>query len=220
MKCATQTYVLLLFLLLFRGAFAQSAQQKFDASPQRISFMLQNNIGYDRMFRVEGPGIAFGFSMDNNEKAAHTWPVGSQLFFSQDGEKRGDLLFTLKAEDAGKTLVTFPGTQEQASVPAQEQPAPASSKKPQVTLFLRNNSIGFRKLSLISYAPGEKGNGTYVFTLAPYASSRREFLVGTKLYFASPEQVDLVMSGKSLDTNKPFLIVQQEQQGKTFDIFE
>jgi hypothetical protein len=91
---------------------------------------------------------------------------------------------------------------------------------PSVTLHFRNNRIGFRKVALISYAPGETGNGASIFTLAPYASTRRSFPAGTRVYFADGNQVDQVMSGKSINGQKPFLVVQPENHGETFDIFE
>jgi hypothetical protein len=42
------------------------------------------------MFLVEGPGIAYGFSMNRRETTPKNWPVGASLYYSRDGEQRGN----------------------------------------------------------------------------------------------------------------------------------
>ncbi|MBD0260786.1 MAG: hypothetical protein ICV83_34130 [Cytophagales bacterium] len=213
----------LLFALLCGTARAQTSPQPLAGSAPRVAFMLKNNLGYHRMFLVEGPGIAYGFTMGRRETTPKNWPVGSTLYFSPDGVKRGELIFTLTAGDAGKTLLTFPDEASPGGRAATREARLVSAPRTEaktVTLHFRNNRIGFRKVALISYAPGETGNDASVFTLAPYASTRRSFPAGTRIYFADGKQVDQVMSGKSINGQKPFLVVAPEDHGETFDIFE
>ena len=193
-------------LLMSISLFAQT-------SPQRIAFVLKNTLGYHRMFRVEGPGIAYGFTMNRNERTPQNWPVGSKLYFSQDGETNGPLILTVTANDAGKTLTT-----DVAEPPARVKPR-SERTADEISVRFRNNSIGFRKVALITYKPGEPGNGTSIFTLAPYAVTKRQFPIGTKVYFADDQQVSTVMNGDRIDTGKPFLIVKRSDAGLTYDIF-
>jgi hypothetical protein len=203
-------YTVFLLLLSHAPVFAQPTT--FAESPGRIAFVLKNSLGHHRMFRVEGPGIAYGFTMNRNEKTPQNWPVGSRLYFSADGEIKENLILTVVATDAGKTLLT--GMAE----------PPVITRKPVtnagILLRLRNNSLLFRKVALISYQPGETGNGTAIFTLAPLAIRRQRFPAGTRLYVASPEQVNTVMSGKRIDTEKPFLIVTPADANEAIDLFD
>ena len=212
-----------LFTLMLGAVQAQTNPQPLAGTAQRVAFMLKNNLGYHRMFLVEGPGIAYGFTMDRRETTAKNWPVGSKLYFSPDGVQRRDLIFTVTAGDAGKTLLTFPDEARRGGRSATKDPEPASAPRREagsVTLHFRNNSLGFRKVSLVSYQPGETENGASIFTLAPYAATRRSFPAGTRIYFADGKQVDQVMGGKSISAQEPFLVVQQGQHGETFDIFD
>ena len=69
------------------------------ANPGRVSFMLKNTLGYHRMFLVQGPGIAYGFTMDKHKTTPKNWPVGTNLHFSQDGETSTGLILTVTAAD-------------------------------------------------------------------------------------------------------------------------
>ncbi len=215
--------LLALFTLLHGAGQAQTGPQPLAGSAPRVAFMLKNNLGYHRMFLVEGPGIAYGFTMGRRETTPKNWPVGASLYYSSDGVKRGERIFTLTAGDAGKTLLTFPDETRSGGRAATKAARLVSAPRPEektVTLHFRNNSIGFRKVSLISYAPGTTENGTVVVTLAPYASTRRSFPAGTRVYFADGKQVDQVMSGNSINGQKPFLVVEPADHGETFNIFE
>jgi hypothetical protein len=88
----------------------------------------------------------------------------------------------------------------------------------QVTFKLRNNSILPAKITVISYRPDEKGNGTTAFVTMPYGTRTYKFPVGTKIYLASQEQVNTVMSGTKISDQPPFLIVKKEDKNKTFNI--
>lgn len=183
--------------------------------------MLKNTLGYQRMFRVEGPGMAYGFTMNKREIVPCTWPVGSKLFFSRDGEStRGEstsgLILTVTADDAGKTLGTGVKPTETGETRTGRQ---NPSEKKLVTILLRNTSLLPRKVALISYEPGEPGNGTNVFTMVPLVGTNSfRFPVGTKLYIADTEQVNTVMKGRRIDSDKPFLTVQASDGGKSFNL--
>lgn len=184
-----------------------SAGNAVQAQTERVAFTLKNTLGYHRMFRAEGPGMAYGFTMNRNERTPKNWPVGSKLYFSKDGETNGEYILTVTAADAGKTLNTDPD-------------ANVVPTEPLITVRFRNNSALPRKVALITYKPGESGNGTNIFMMMPYATTKQRFPVGTKVYFADDKQVDVVMSGNRIDSSKPRLTVQPEHTGKAFDIFE
>lgn len=209
----TNTVICLLFVSLFTTTnFAQTPAPANGEA--RITFMLKNTLGYHRMFLVQGPGIAYGFTMNKRETVPCNWPVGSKLYFSPDGKTATGLILTVTADDEGKTLTTDTGTAEVKPAVAAVAPAPAKT----VTVKLRNASLLPRKVALISYEPGEIGNGTTIFMMGPKGARSFRFPVGTKLYTADNEQVDVVMSGKRIDSSKPFLTVKAEDAGKAFDV--
>ncbi|GAB2563615.1 hypothetical protein [Spirosoma areae] len=173
----------------------------------RVAFTLRNNLGYHRMFRAEGPGLAYGFTMNRNESTPKNWPVGGKLYYSEDGETTGALILTVTADDAGKTLLTDPKTKGHLATNT-------------VTVRFRNNSLLPHKVMIITYRPDETGNGTQGIMLMSYSSTTQKLPVGTKVYFADSRQVDVVMSGKRIDEGKPFLTVQKSDDGKSFNIFQ
>jgi uncharacterized membrane protein YphA (DoxX/SURF4 family) len=86
----------------------------------------------------------------------------------------------------------------------------------QVSFKIKNASILPRKLSVISYEPGNTGNGTQGFYLMPGMSKAFKFRAGARIYIATQKQVNVVMSGKRIDKDEPFLVVKKEDEGKTF----
>ncbi|KAB7732077.1 hypothetical protein F5984_07640 [Rudanella paleaurantiibacter] len=203
---------LLVFLLLCAEAKAQSGTS---GTPARITFLLKNTLGYHRMFLVEGPGIKYGFTMSRRETIPCNWPVGSRLYFSQDGEAKQDLILTVTRTDEGKTLFTDVASTSRRST----EPRPSVVNADRVTFRLHNPSVIPRKIALISYEPGATGNGTTIFTLPPLIGFKSfSFPVGTRLYLADSEQVNTVMSGKRIDAGKPFLTVEKEDAGQVFDV--
>lgn len=79
--------------------------------------------------------------------------------------------------------------------------------------FLNNSSLP-RGFTLVSYTPGENLNETNGFRLAPYKSVTKRYPVGTAIYVASKEEVDVVMSGARLE-GKPFITVNANDEGRT-----
>ena len=212
----TNTMFLLLVVSLFTTAVSAQTPLPANGEP-RITFMLKNTLGYSRMFLVQGPGIAYGFSMKKRQTFPCNWPVGSKLYFSQDGKTGTGLILTVSATDEGKTLTTDTGATETTPTVA-EAAAKVGAEARKVTVRLRNPSLLPQRITLISYEPGDIGNGTTGCMLAPKGTKAFRFPVGTKLYLANSEQVDVVMSGKRLDTGKPFLTVKAEDAGKAFDV--
>ncbi len=198
MKTTISFFVLLLIMSIGNAVHAQS---------ERVAFTLKNTLGYHRMFRAEGPGMAYGFTMNRNERTPKNWPVGSKLYFSKDGETNGEYILTVTAADAGKTLNTDPDVN-------------VTPTGPMISVRFRNNSALPHKVAMITYKPGESGNGTNIFMIMPYATTKQRFPVGTKVYFADDKQVDVVMSGNRIDSSNPRLTVKPEDAGKTVDIFD
>lgn len=87
-----------------------------------------------------------------------------------------------------------------------------------VRFKIRNNSVLPASLTVITYRPDEKGNGTTGFVIAPYGTKTYSFPVGTKIYLATQEQVNTVMSGKGISDQPPFLLLKKEDKNKTFNI--
>jgi hypothetical protein len=87
-----------------------------------------------------------------------------------------------------------------------------------VKMTFKNSSWLPKKFSLISYAPGESGNSTYAYWLLPGFSKTITYSVGTKVYVSNQKQVNLVMSGKRIDNDTPFLIVKESDNDKIISL--
>jgi len=87
-----------------------------------------------------------------------------------------------------------------------------------ISFKIKNKSALPEKVTLVSYRPDIEGNGTNFFVLVPLGIKILKFPVGTKLYLASNEQVNTVMSGAKISDQTPFLVVKAEDAGKVFEI--
>ena len=87
-----------------------------------------------------------------------------------------------------------------------------------IAVKLKNTSLLPKKVTIISYQPGEAGNGTNGLFLLPGSEKKLLFKEGTKIYVASSQQVDTVMSGKRIDNSPPFLTIKKEDNDKTFKL--
>jgi hypothetical protein len=94
----------------------------------------------------------------------------------------------------------------------------AQQEDQMITVTIRNSSLLPKKITVISYQPGETGNGTTGVMLWPVGSRKFKFKEGTKIYIATDEQVGTVMSGKRIDQDKPFLVVTKASEGKSFEL--
>ncbi|MFM8832902.1 MAG: hypothetical protein ACKOEV_04610 [Cytophagales bacterium] len=91
----------------------------------------------------------------------------------------------------------------------------AQSNEKAIAFKFKNTSLLPKKLTLLSYSPGEAGNGTQAFWMWPSSTKQFSFKEGTKLYKANQKQVDAVMSGSRIDNEKHFLIVTKDTAGTT-----
>ncbi len=89
---------------------------------------------------------------------------------------------------------------------------------PLISFKIKNNSLLPTKVTVISYRPDQTGNGTSGYFMPPYGTKSLKFPVGTKIYIASSEQVNTVMSGAKISDQSPFLLVKQTDAGKSFDL--
>ncbi|MGF2411314.1 hypothetical protein [Ferruginibacter sp.] len=87
-----------------------------------------------------------------------------------------------------------------------------------ITVKIKNTSILPKKVTIISYQPGETGNGTNGIFLMPGSEKKLQFKEGTKIYIANAKQVDTVMSGERIDSGVPFLTVKKEDDNKVFNL--
>ena len=85
-----------------------------------------------------------------------------------------------------------------------------------ITVKLQNSSFLPKKVTIITYQPGNDGNETLQVTMMPKAKKKLTYREGTKVYLADSRQVGVVMSGKRIDDDKPFLVIKKEDAGKTF----
>jgi hypothetical protein len=87
-----------------------------------------------------------------------------------------------------------------------------------VEIRIRNSSLLPKRITVISYQPGDSGNSTSGIFLLPGFSRKFTFEVGTKVYLANADQIGQVMGGNRIDGEKPFIVVDKASNGKTFDI--
>jgi hypothetical protein len=83
-----------------------------------------------------------------------------------------------------------------------------------VKVIFKNGTWLPKKYSFISYSPGETGNGTYAYWLLPGLTKIITYKVGTKVYLANQPQVNVVMSGKRIDNEIPFMVVKSSDNDK------
>ncbi len=94
----------------------------------------------------------------------------------------------------------------------------AQSSDEAIKFKFKNGSVFPKKLTLISYTPGDNGNGTQGFWMWPGGTKEFRFKEGTKLYMADQKQVDIVMGGNRIDNEKPFLVVTKETANQTYKL--
>ena len=122
-------------------------------------------------------------------------------------------LNTQQLKTATKAFAKIENVNDKASASETKVEVTTSSRSQLVNLLFINNSGTPRQVTLISYAPQKAGNETNGFTLAPYQKKEKQYAIGTKVYIATKGQIDLVMSGKTLQ-DEPFLTVQAGDEGR------
>jgi len=94
----------------------------------------------------------------------------------------------------------------------------AQENSKSVKVIFKNGTWLPKKYSFISYSPGETGNGTYAYWLFPGFKKTITYKVGTKVYLANQPQVNVVMSGKRIDNDIPFMIVKESDNDKVISL--
>ena len=83
-----------------------------------------------------------------------------------------------------------------------------------VKVIFKNGTWLPRNFTIITYTPGETGNGTNGYWIMPGFKKTVNYKVGTKIYLANQPQVNTVMSGKRIDSDPPFMIVKETDNEK------
>jgi hypothetical protein len=94
--------------------------------------------------------------------------------------------------------------------------AAQKSETSMIKIRIKNSSFLPKRITIVSYWPGSEGNETMQVTMLPKAEKVLRYMEGTKIYLADAKQVSIVMSGKRIDRDAPFLVVKRENAGKTF----
>jgi putative oxidoreductase len=81
---------------------------------------------------------------------------------------------------------------------------------PQVQFYLRNNSLLPKKVVFIIYQPQQEGNNTLVKWFLPFQKKKFYLPAQSRIYIATDSQVDMVMQGRRIDSDKPFIIVDEK----------
>ncbi|MEL7425086.1 MAG: DoxX family protein [Bacteroidota bacterium] len=87
-----------------------------------------------------------------------------------------------------------------------------------VSFKLKNNSLLPKKIVLIIYRPDEFGNQTRMPFFLPFGKRKYELPVGSKVFAATPKQIDLVMSGASIQNETPLVLVTPEIANATVKV--
>ena len=102
------------------------------------------------------------------------------------------------------------------SMPYQTEAITVDTSK--VQFYIKNNSILPKKVTLIIYQPQQEGNNTIVKWFLPFLKVKFDLPVKTKIYIATDAQVDTVMQGKRIDSDKPFLIMDEKINNITLQL--
>ncbi|HNR06351.1 MAG TPA: DoxX family protein [Saprospiraceae bacterium] len=89
------------------------------------------------------------------------------------------------------------------SIPYQIEVLIADSS--QIRFCLKNNSLFPKKRIFIIYQLQQGGNNTIVRWFLPFQKIQFDVPIGSKIYIAADSQVEKVMQGQRIDSDKPFL---------------
>jgi hypothetical protein len=94
--------------------------------------------------------------------------------------------------------------------------SPADIEK--VPFYLKNNRAWPRRVTFIIYQPQQEGNNTRVKWFLPFQKVKFNLPPKSKIYLATESQVDIVMQGKRIDQDPPFIIVGENLKHKTLEL--
>ena len=88
-----------------------------------------------------------------------------------------------------------------------------------VKFYLRNNRGWFRSVTIISYPPQSSEGRVESRTLIPWQKMEVNFPVGTKIYIATQDQIQLFKEGKDIRNFPPSLTVRPDDADMEYPIF-
>ena len=88
-----------------------------------------------------------------------------------------------------------------------------------VKFYLRNNRGWFRSVTIISYPPQSSEGRVESRTLIPLQKMAISLPVGTKIYIATQDQIQLFNEGKDIRNFPPSLTVRPDDAEKEYPIF-
>jgi hypothetical protein len=96
--------------------------------------------------------------------------------------------------------------------------ASKKDKANKVSITFKNNSLLPRHYTFVTYWNADRSNNaTEGVLLMPYASKTIKDVVGTELFLADSEDVEVVMSGNPIK-EKPFWVFKAEDEGKVVNL--
>jgi len=87
-----------------------------------------------------------------------------------------------------------------------------------VPFYVRNNSLLPRTITFIIYQPQLEGNNTRVKWFLPFQRMKFALPTQSKLYVATDAQVSLVMQGRRIDNDQPFVTVKESIKNTTLPL--
>ncbi len=87
-----------------------------------------------------------------------------------------------------------------------------------VEFYLRNNSILPKKKTFIIYQPQQEGNNTIIRWFLPFQKVRFDLPLDSKIYIATNSQVNRVMQGKRIDSDQPYVLVNEAIKNDTLPL--
>lgn len=85
-------------------------------------------------------------------------------------------------------------------------------------VYLKNNAFKPKKITLITYGTFQAGHGTEVVTLLPGQKIYRKYLVGTKIYVADEDQMDIINKGGRIDDQEPFMVIRVRDRDEIYKL--
>ncbi len=87
-----------------------------------------------------------------------------------------------------------------------------------VPFYLKNNSLLPKRITFIIYQPQQEGNNTIVKWFLPFQKVKFNLPVESKIYVATDSQVDVVMQGRRIDSDQPFMRVDEKISNATLPL--
>lgn len=89
-----------------------------------------------------------------------------------------------------------------------------------IEISLKNNTAIRKSATIIAYEKCSEQNSAYQFELRAGEVWKQKFKTGTRIFKATEQQTNEVMSGKSISGTKPFLTVKKSDNRKVINLYE